>query len=141
MLLLVSLLFSCCEVLAVPLCTDLAVDSVRRSPRPVKEHTDMPQEGDPLLPKIRRRVPGFRVQVFTGGNDRASKRAAMQMSVAVQRAFPELSTYVHFESPRWICRVGDFVSRNEALRYARRIRQKRLSAEAAVVACSVLRLQ
>ena len=56
-----------------------------------------------------RHVQGFRVQVYTGFADRASRNAALQVEKDIRRRFPEISTYVHFIAPRWICRVGNFV--------------------------------
>ena len=85
-----------------------------------------------------RRVKGFRVQVYTGFADRASRNAALQVEKDIRRRFPEISTYVHFIAPRWICRVGNFVRREDAAHFARLIRAARLSSEAAVVACPIL---
>lgn len=87
----------------------------------------------------RYKVQGYRIQVFTGGNDRAAKRAAQEMKTKIQKHFPELSVYIHFQSPRWVCRVGDFISREEAQVYLKQIRKKRLSPEAAIVKSLVLR--
>ena len=87
----------------------------------------------------RYRTQGYRIQVFTGGNDRATKRAAQEMKTKIQSHFPELSVYIHFQSPRWVCRVGDFLSREEAQHYVKLIRKKRLSPEAAIVKSPILR--
>lgn len=83
-------------------------------------------------------MKGFRVQVYTGFADRASRNAALQVEKDIRRRFPEISTYVHFIAPRWICRVGNFVRREDAAHFARLIRAARLSSEAAVVACPIL---
>ena len=99
------------------------------------------QAGDPLkdTSRPRYRTQGYRIQVFTGGNDRAAKRSAQEMKIKVQRHFPELSVYIHFQSPRWVCRVGDFLTREEAQHYVKLIRKKRLSPEAAIVKSPILR--
>lgn len=89
--------------------------------------------------RSRYRAQGYRIQVFTGGNDRAAKLAAQDMKIKVQRYFPELSVYIHFQSPRWVCRVGDFLSREEAQHYVKLIKKKRLSPEAAIVKSPILR--
>lgn len=91
------------------------------------------------VPRVRHKAPGFRIQVYTGGNNRASKRMAQQMKQKIQKAFPELSVYISFQSPRWICRVGDFDSRKEAQPYARKIRARRISTETNIVSCQILR--
>lgn len=67
--------------------------------------------------KVMRRsykVNGYRVQVFAGGNSRNDKIKAQQAGNAVKRAMPGQPVYVHFYSPRWICRVGNFRSYEEA---------------------------
>ena len=76
--------------------------------------------------KVMRRsykVNGYRVQVFAGGNSRRDKIKAQQAGNAVKMAFPEQPVYVHFYSPRWICRVGNFRSYEEASKVMRQIRK------------------
>lgn len=82
---------------------------------------------------------GYRVQVYTGVADRASRDAALRMKAKVQRTLPGLPVYVHFVAPRWICRVGDFRTRAEAMSCARLLRSKGVSSEAAPVACRIVR--
>ena len=60
------------------------------------------------------------------------------MEKRVRSLFPELSVYCHFKSPRWICRVGDFPTREAAERYLQLILQKRVSPEASIVSDTVL---
>ncbi|MBF0944611.1 MAG: hypothetical protein HXK16_01885 [Alloprevotella sp.] len=69
-------------------------DSVTTSKRHAK--VESTREGS----RSRYRAQGYRIQVFTGGNDRAAKLAAQDMKIKVQRYFPELSVYIHFQSPR-----------------------------------------
>ena len=66
------------------------------------------------LPKRSYKVNGYRVQVLSGGNSRQDKRRVQQAGNDVKAVFPELPVYVHFYSPRWICRVGNFRSYEEA---------------------------
>lgn len=63
-----------------------------------------------------RKVTGYRVQAFAGGNTRADKNKAQQIGNAIKMRFPDQPIYVHFYSPRWICRVGNYRSINEARR-------------------------
>ena len=93
------------------------------------------------LPRARYKTAGYRIQVYTGANNRTSKQEALQMKQKVQSHFPELSVYVNFLSPRWVCRVGDFTSREEAAGYMQKLRSKRISAEARIVSCTVLRAE
>lgn len=57
---------------------------------------------------------GYRVQVFAGGNSRNDKIKAQQAGNAVKAAFPSQPIYVHFYSPRWICRMGNYRTYEEA---------------------------
>ena len=60
------------------------------------------------------KVTGYRVQGFAGGNKRNDRQAAENVGNAIKRRFPEQPIYVHFYSPRWICRVGNFRTYEEA---------------------------
>ena len=60
------------------------------------------------------KVTGYRVQAFAGGNKRNDRQAAENVGNAIKRRFPEQPIYVHFYSPRWICRVGNFRTYEEA---------------------------
>lgn len=67
--------------------------------------------------KVMRRsykVSGYRVQAFAGGNTRVDRQQAQQIGEAIKRKYPDLPVYVHFYSPRWICRIGNFRSYQEA---------------------------
>ena len=60
------------------------------------------------------KVTGYRVQAFVGGNTRNDRRTAETVGNNIKRRFPEQPIYVHFYSPRWICRVGNFRTYEEA---------------------------
>lgn len=115
-------------------CTMLHTDG-ELSPRST---TDVLAEKRPTTPCAYRKAMGYRVQVYTGFADRASRNAAIQMQKEICRRFPQMPVYVHFIAPRWTCRVGNFTRREEALRCARLLRAARLSSEAAVVASPIL---
>jgi hypothetical protein len=57
---------------------------------------------------------GYRVQAYAGNNTRQAKNEAHQVGTRVKEYFPELSVYTSFNPPRWLCRVGDFRSIEEA---------------------------
>lgn len=60
------------------------------------------------------KVTGYRVQAFAGGNTRNDKQKAQQIGNAIKMRYPDHPIYVHFYSPRWICRVGNYRSYEEA---------------------------
>ena len=64
--------------------------------------------------KATQKVTGYRVQAFAGGNSRKDRQMAEQARNNIKAQFPNISVYVHFYSPRWICRVGNFRTYEEA---------------------------
>ena len=60
------------------------------------------------------KVTGYRVQAFAGGNTRADRQKAESIRTAIKMKFPDQPIYVHFYSPRWICRVGNYRSYEQA---------------------------
>ena len=60
------------------------------------------------------KVNGYRVQAFAGGNSRTDRQKAQNIGDAIKMQFPEQPVYVHFYSPRWICRVGNYRTYEEA---------------------------
>lgn len=60
------------------------------------------------------KVQGFRVQVYAGNNSQQARTEANNMAKRVKDVFPEWDVYAQFISPRWVCRVGDFRSIEEA---------------------------
>lgn len=75
---------------------------------------------------------GYRIQVYAGGNSRASRQEAQQMAAKVKRYF-DMPTYTHFQSPRWICRVGDFRTYEEANQFLHELRATEQFDEALIV--------
>ena len=57
---------------------------------------------------------GFKIQAFSGNNQRTSKNEANTKQRLIDEAFPEYETVVTFESPFWRLRVGNFRTRDEA---------------------------
>lgn len=60
------------------------------------------------------RVRGYKIQAFSGNNQRTSKNEAHQKQQLINNIYPELETVVLFESPFWRLRVGNFETRSEA---------------------------
>ncbi len=69
-----------------------------------------------------RKVTGYRVQAYAGGNTRNDRQRAQQIGNAIKMRFPDQPVYVHFYSPRWICRVGNFRSYQEAKRVLNQVK-------------------
>ena len=57
---------------------------------------------------------GYRVQVFKGGNSRSERLQAEKIGKEIKSYYPYLPVYVHFYSPQWICRVGNYQTYEEA---------------------------
>ena len=69
------------------------------------------------MPKMIRnghKITGYRVQAFAGGNSRKDRQQAEQTRNAIKSHYPNVPVYVHFYSPRWICRVGNYRTYEEA---------------------------
>ena len=75
------------------------------------------------IPPKRIRINGFRVQVYYGGNNQKAKQEARQMAERVKIWFEELPVYTSFSSPHWICRVGDFQTRDDAMEVLQAMRE------------------
>ena len=99
-----------------------------------KEQTAAQQEPDihtatPDTIDIRKKVMkgykinGFRVQVFAGGNSRNDRLKAERIGNEIKSLFPEEPIYVHFYSPRWICRMGNYRTYEEAHEILRSVKE------------------
>ncbi|MEG2574135.1 MAG: SPOR domain-containing protein [Bacteroides sp.] len=76
---------------------------------------------------------GYRVQVYAGNNSRKAREEAKGVSAQVKEYFPELPVYTHFSSPRWLCRVGDFKSMEEAYATLRQLKGTGVFKEVSIV--------
>lgn len=76
---------------------------------------------------------GFRVQVYAGNNSRVARNEANDMAVKVREEFPDMPVYAYFQPPRWLCRVGDFRSIEEADAAMRRLKATGLFKEVSIV--------
>lgn len=65
---------------------------------------------------------GYRVQVYAGNNSRMARQEANDVAEQIKVEFPELSVYAFFQPPRWLCRVGDYRSMEEADAVMRRLK-------------------
>lgn len=60
------------------------------------------------------KMRGFKIQVFSGNNQRESKDEAYSKQKLINDTFEDIETDVFFKSPRWILRAGNFKTREEA---------------------------
>ena len=81
-----------------------------------RDTTDISDSADDNHKKVMRgqKVNGYRVQVFAGGNSRNDRIKAERIGNEVKSLFPGVPVYVHFYSPRWICRMGNYRTYEEA---------------------------
>ena len=73
------------------------------------------------------KINGYRVQAFAGGNQRTDRQKAEQIGNTIKMNFPSEPIYVHFYSPRWICRVGNYRTYEEARQMLNAIRKLGIS--------------
>ena len=67
-----------------------------------------------VQPRRTRQMMGYRIQAFAGGKTRNDRQKAEQTKKNLEALFPGHKVYVHFYSPRWICRMGNFRTIAEA---------------------------
>jgi len=84
---------------------------------------------------------GYRVQIFAGGNTRAAREAALRAASSIRAEFPELSIYTEFVSPRWVCRVGDCRTYEEADQLLRDIRALGTFKELTILPNQIINIQ
>jgi hypothetical protein len=79
------------------------------------------------------KVAGYRIQVYAGNNTGTAKNEAYAVGTRIKTRFPDLPVYTYFASPRWLCRVGDFASIEEADAAMRQLRATGVFKEVAIV--------
>lgn len=74
--------------------------------------------------RVRRyKISGYRVQIYAGSNSRSSRIEAEKAAQRFKGFFPHVPAYTHFYPPRWVCRVGDFKTAEEAQSFMHEIAQ------------------
>lgn len=76
---------------------------------------------------------GYRVQVYAGNNSRVARNEANKVADKVKVEFPDMPVYAYFQPPRWLCRVGDFRSIEEADAAMRRLKATGMFKEVSIV--------
>lgn len=80
--------------------------------RPMGPHRTVYTNADGTIRYYKMR--GYKIQAFSGNDQRTSKNEAMAKQAQINKAFPELETVVQFDSPFWRLRIGNFETREEA---------------------------
>ena len=99
--------------------------TVRQTDDDLTDDSSLPDSLD-LRKKIMKngkKINGFRVQVFAGGNGRTDRQKAERTGEEMKTLFPNEPVYVHFYSPRWICRIGNYRTYEEAHDVLRQVKQ------------------
>ncbi len=106
-----------------------------------KQYVAPVKEKEEKLPGIqtgkKMKARGYRIQVFFGGSTRNDQANAQRAGSKVMTLFPELQAYTTFDSPNWRCRVGDFVNRQEASDYMKKLKDAKLTQDAIIVRSEV----
>lgn len=76
---------------------------------------------------------GYRVQVYAGNNSRQARNDANAVADKIKEKFPEMPVYTFFQPPRWLCRVGDYKSIEEAHVAMRKLKETGEFKEVAIV--------
>lgn len=61
-----------------------------------------------------KKVMGYRIQVFAGANTREDRAKAQEVGAKLKVDVPGQPVYVHFYSPRWCCRFGNYRRQDDA---------------------------
>ena len=89
---------------------------------------------DPSVAKGKKiQTTGYRIQIYAGGNTRYAKEEALKAGQYIRDNYPELPVYAEFVSPRWVCRVGDFKTIEEADQVMRILKKSRTFKEITIL--------
>ena len=76
---------------------------------------------------------GYRIQIYAGGNTRYAKEEAQKAAKYIKDNYPEIPIYTEFVAPRWVCRVGDYKTIEEADQVMRMLKKSRNFKEIAIL--------
>ena len=109
-------------------------DKKTEKPQPKESQPDttsVDNDGRMKMIKGGYKINGYRVQVFAGGNSRNDRIKAERTGNEIKALFPGEPVYVHFYSPRWICRMGNYRTYEEAHEVLNRV--KHLGYQSAII--------
>ena len=89
---------------------------------------------DPAMNKGKKiQTIGYRIQIYAGGNTRYAKEEVLKAAQYVKTKYPEIPVYTEFVAPRWVCRVGDYKTIEEADQAMRMLKKSRNFKEIAIL--------
>ena len=91
--------------------------------QPQQPDTTATDDGRKKVMKGGYKINGYRVQVYAGGNSRDARIKAERIGKEINALFPGEPVYVHFYSPRWICRMGNYRTYEEASQILRAVKK------------------
>ena len=96
---------------------------------------------DPLMSKDKKiQTVGYRIQIYAGGNTRSAKEEAQKAAQYVESKYPEIPVYMDFVAPRWVCRVGDYKTIEEADQVMRMLKKSRNFKEMAILPNQIINI-
>jgi len=100
----------------MPVTSSTSRSTTTERTEPVRDTVDIILNDQPRKKVMRNsyKINGYRIQAFAGGNQRKDKQKAEQVGNDIKQHFPDEPVYTHFYSPRWICRVGNYRTYEEA---------------------------
>ena len=99
---------------------DQAIEGILAKPAASNLPVFTSEDGTTQYMKMR----GYKIQVFSGNDQRKSKDEAYNKQRLINDSFEDLETVVYFNSPRWILRAGNFRTRQEANALLEEIKDK-----------------
>ena len=96
---------------------------------------------DPAMSKGKKiQTIGYRIQIYAGGNTRHAKEEALKAAQYVKTKFPDIPVYTEFVAPRWVCRVGDYKTIEEADQVMRMLKKSRTYKEIAILPNQIINI-
>ena len=96
---------------------------------------------DPAMSKGKKiQTVGYRIQIYAGGNTRYAKEEALKAAQYVKTKFPDIPVYTEFVAPRWVCRVGDYKTIEEADQVMRMLKKSRTYKEIAILPNQIINI-
>lgn len=80
---------------------------------------------------------GYRVQIISLGSSAKDKAEAENWGRRFKALFPTTNVYISFRSPHYVCRVGDFRTREEANELLQQLRATKQFGSASIVRSTV----
>jgi len=73
--------------------------------------------------RMQKGIPGYRIRIFSDSKQTARQKAD-ETRGNFMRTFPDINAYMEYQAPNFQILVGDFRTRNEALRNMKKIEKQ-----------------